>query len=660
MAQAAEDKSGHVQRFVVGEAVRAFYDMNDHPNGYRFVRLLDAGMPQETRPSGSPTVGLSCGWIPATVAEDYNGPADGPEGVLVRLHGRFEDAYREEPEPAQDMHWRVHPSLIRQGRPQPVIELSLVVVRWSKYHQQREGSRSHNNLNEGLLLDVLQGPKEAFGSEGCYEVFSAFVSSAEEIAALPQSQLAKALRGQRKAALYFVWPTQRPAADRHGCVAEPALHALMQGLEAADVRTCWPHPSPLYRELAGKRWVSRLGNLAKELKVPPTVAVSKSQCQGGVASVATAAIEELQRIRREVHGGEPLPAETYSGVAKLGYAWMGEAVLPFIGQAGLERALAKLLDGALLEAECLVQERVPDVKFEMRIFCCRDRARGPEAYLKQVLRMKLHAPRHQALDSSFSLTSHLSMTSQEAADLVFNGNTAVLEAVEAEVQLLADRWLRWFREEGPEGGPPHVCRLDFLVSASQAAGRQFEVHTCELTECGGATCGLNVSTRTAAVLNECVVHPQLPPPSGFPRPLPPFELLEVAPSRFSSAVGGAWTDRSQGSQGPSRGNSRSSQSGPSRGSYGGGGGGRSRREGGGGGNSRDELQERGRGRSAVAMAAVLAILFAQGRAVTSLRNRMPRLPVAFLALVVAVIAAIARRSWQPKAASRQRNALTGQ
>eukprot|EP00442_Polarella_glacialis_P040982 CAMPEP_0115148504 /NCGR_PEP_ID=MMETSP0227-20121206/63912_1 /TAXON_ID=89957 /ORGANISM="Polarella glacialis, Strain CCMP 1383" /LENGTH=43 /DNA_ID= /DNA_START= /DNA_END= /DNA_ORIENTATION= len=43
MAQAAEDKSGHVQRFVVGEAVRAFYDMNDHPNGYRFVRLLDAG-----------------------------------------------------------------------------------------------------------------------------------------------------------------------------------------------------------------------------------------------------------------------------------------------------------------------------------------------------------------------------------------------------------------------------------------------------------------------------------------------------------------------------------------------------------------------------------------------------------------------------------------
>lgn len=65
-----------------GASVRAFFEMNKHPHGYRFVRLYD-----NLRGENLPTIGLSAGWVPATVAEEYNGTGD----VLVKWHGSFDD-----------------------------------------------------------------------------------------------------------------------------------------------------------------------------------------------------------------------------------------------------------------------------------------------------------------------------------------------------------------------------------------------------------------------------------------------------------------------------------------------------------------------------------------------------------------------------------------
>ena len=79
-----------------GTSVRAYYDMNDHPMGYRYVKMLEMPRDGPADASDPPVVGVSQGWIPATVVEDYDPKQNGGAGVLVKLHGFFEDPYREE------------------------------------------------------------------------------------------------------------------------------------------------------------------------------------------------------------------------------------------------------------------------------------------------------------------------------------------------------------------------------------------------------------------------------------------------------------------------------------------------------------------------------------------------------------------------------------
>lgn len=99
-----------------------------------------------------------------------------------------------------------------------------------------------------------------------------------------------------------------------------------------------------------------------------------------------------------------------------------------------------------------------------------------------------------------------------------------MDEIEVEVKRLANVWLEWFREKH---SAPQQIRIDFLVSIprdmdGQSVSSRFRVHTCELTECGGATCGLEVAPRTVAVVNECLGLTE-----GFPKPLPPF--AEIPP-----------------------------------------------------------------------------------------------------------------------------------
>ena len=76
----------------------------------------------------------------------------------------------------------------------------------------------------------------------------------------------------------------------------------------------------------------------------------------------------------------------------------------FACEAALRKALKKLTEGAAPEAQCLVQERVEDVRCEMRAFCCKDEKN--ESYAMQLLNMRMKSPsmKHQVWDASFSLT----------------------------------------------------------------------------------------------------------------------------------------------------------------------------------------------------------------------------------------------------------------
>ncbi|CAK0907461.1 unnamed protein product, partial [Prorocentrum cordatum] len=579
---AARDAPGPLK---AGSGVWAFYHAPSHRQGFRYVRLLESeegGRPAEAAP-GAGTVGLSTGWVEATVAEDWR-PAEGggkSAQVVVHLRGFFADPYRPDPEPVDCMYWKLGRGLVRPlDESRPPVELSLFVARWWQYDNPEARARSHNILHKGLMEDVLEGkgsPHEAFGTAGQYEVYTAFVRGGEDLDALGEG-LAAQLHSRRRAALYFLWPSQRLGRERFaaGYVAERSLTGLMRRMEAGGVRTCWPHPVRLYEELATKRWAAALGPRAAALRVPPTVVVSKADVDGGAPQAAEAALHRLRRLRSDVHGGGPQRLEAYRGVAKLGFSWQGEGVLPFVGPAGLERALRKLLEGADPGATCLVQERVQHVRCELRVFCCRDHAAGPGAMRAELVRMRLKEPRHREIDGSFAMAGATTMTAAEAAEAAFGGSMAALGAAEAEARRLAGLWLEWLQgADGP--GLPHVCRLDFMVSvppapppaqpsrgpggrggarraATPAPARAApEVHTVEITELGGATCGLSVHARTVAVLNECVLggggaegEGSLPPPAGFPWPLPPLQVggaegsVAARGARPAGAAVGAW------------------------------------------------------------------------------------------------------------------------
>ncbi|CAK9082020.1 unnamed protein product [Durusdinium trenchii] len=506
--------------FLRGAAVRAFYDMNKHPDGYRFVRLQES----LERTDDMPIIGLSTGWFPATVAEEFNGEGE----VLVRFHGSFEDPYSAtspEQGPVKNLHWRVDPNLVSERTSKATsIELSLVVVRWKEYFTRHYTSRSHNVLNEDLIKDVLEGPgsvKEALGSKGKYEVFTIFASKSKHLDLLDSSktkQIISSLRGSRKAALYFLWPTQKPALEREGRVAAGSLQGLMQRMEDEGVKTSWPHPWKLYEDLLSKSWAFRESKMPTgiDLRIPPTTAVSREELSLDAEAAASTAIRKLQELRKQ-RGGTPASKEDYRGVAKLGFAWMGEEVLPFTGEAALTKALKKLLDGSIPEAHCLVQERVEDVCCEMRAYCCQDAERG--TYAIKLLNMRMRPPKHQhqAWDASFAMADHRTMTSDELAQQCFAGDRKIVENIEAEVKRLAYLWLEWLRNYSP----PSVVRIDFMISQRKdltGSSGAFQVHTCELTECGGATCGLQVTPRTVAVLNDAMGEAE-----GFPKPLPPFQ-----------------------------------------------------------------------------------------------------------------------------------------
>merc|ERR1719291_1508207 len=131
----------------------------------------------------------------------------------------------------------------------------------------------------------------------------------------------------------------------------------------------------------------------------------------------------------------------YRGVVKLGFSWMGEDVRPFTGPAELVKVLRQFLEGTPPDVVCLVQERVEDVVCEMRLICCRDLAKGQDVVQKELVRMRMHPPNVRLGDETFSLTSYMTYTAEEATSQAFRGDSQALQAAESEAKRLADLWL---------------------------------------------------------------------------------------------------------------------------------------------------------------------------------------------------------------------------
>jgi len=430
------------------------------------------------------------------------------------------------------LEMRVHAGLVRgvvgstgdlPSLPPPMV-LSVLVVRWWDYWSNTTWS-DYSVTSDGLHRDLVDGRCGLFPSlAGEFELYTAFVKHSSDLEGLSEHWAQAALQGQHTVAWYFLWPQQLLDAHRsNGCVREQALFELCQRMERVGIRSGWPHPSQLYRQLCGKLWIPQM-SLNPAYRVPPTTRVHYADMRCGAQAAADRAIDTLLGIRHKVWGMPPVSPSSFRGVAKLGFSWQGDDVLPFQGSGNLARVLLKLFEQCRSEQLlCLVQEMVPDVVCEFRVLCFHDAAAGNGQYRREGLWMGMHGKGwHHNHKSSceikdFALTSaHVQQDANVAADKFFGGDRDARDQAQAAAESLVDRWLLWLTTEC--GNPVPVVRMDFLVSRHGGDGGGPVAWTCEVGECGASLCSVECDARNCAVLNWAVEsHPTQ---GRFPAPLP--------------------------------------------------------------------------------------------------------------------------------------------
>jgi len=496
-----------MDRLGVGQEVYAFYHANEHPEGYRYGYVCE-------RKGEFPVIGLTSGWLPATVVEEVepDSLAEGNGRVRVWFHGTFRDPYESY---CECMELSVPVALVRDLRathalPEPLV--SIVALRWHDYWSNMRWS-DYSITNDGFFVDLFDGPCSVHERLlGEFEVYTVFVRGTEDLDMVDPSKLRARLRGRSVTAWYFVWPSVRQEADHHsGCVCERRFFAFCARAERASLRSGWPHAAHLYRLLCGKLWVPQMC-LHKEYHVPPTTRVHYAEFKAHRRKAAARALDGLMRLRKLIWSREPVAPEAFRGVVKLGFSWQGDDVLPFQGLASLVNNLARLFEQHHSEQTvCLVQEMVPGVVGEHRILCFRDKLgasyRREAIWLRMKGRGKHHV--HRCDLGEFALASSSVVPSESVASELFEGDAAAQLAAESEAQRLVDRWLVWFQTECTE--PPQVTRIDFLVAhrsgldTSSTTGAA-DVWTCEVGECGASLCSVEVDLRNAASLNAALLH----------------------------------------------------------------------------------------------------------------------------------------------------------
>ncbi|CAJ1377882.1 unnamed protein product [Effrenium voratum] len=493
-----------LQAFEAGEEVLAFYHSNLHPRGHRFVHVCAL--------KGQPLCGLSSGWLWATV-QHLKRPGD--PRVQVRFVGPFRDPLLGT---VEVLDLQLPSGLVRPkgwAPAQPL--LSVLLLRWWDYGVNPTWS-DFAVTNDGMLRDLVDGPCGLFPVlAGEFELYTVFIKRSADLEAVLEHWAQAVLQGINTVVWYFLWPCLRRDADTEaGCVREKLFFDLQRRMERVGLRSGWPHPSMLYRQLCGKLWVSQMC-LNKGFRVPPTVTVHYTDVRSDPHAAAQQALSSLERLRARLGG-----AGAARGVAKLGFSWQGDDVLPFDGVDNLARVLCRLLGKQGSEQlTCLVQEMVPDVVCEHRVLCFRNAAARPQSFVREHLWLRMKPKgehhNHQACCEvqDFALASAKVVSRDEAPREFFGGSADARDAVESATDDLVDEWLLWFTTEDAE--PPPVTRLDFLVSWRPDV--MPAVWTCEVGECGASLCSVECEARNCAVLNWAIRHDA----SGrFPAALPPI------------------------------------------------------------------------------------------------------------------------------------------
>jgi hypothetical protein len=320
------------------------------------------------------------------------------------------------------------------------------------------GVKVHPNLTQGA-------------PEGCpnCEVFSLFLGSNEHMTSLPTNgpHMLAAMKGKKKASFWMMWPSDWHAdwtsQGYEAYVNRQMLFTSMRGLEAAGLRSSFPHPADLYEFITSKRWMATHCQ-DPNLRLPAATLVGRKEILRDPMKEAKSALQTLEGLRSNTAfaavGGPSVVNRNgvRKGVVKLGWSWEAKHVWFWNGVEELSKSLHSMiqLDDCLAES-CIVQEWV-DFDFELRFFFF-----PPANWAEEPVELK---PRHYEY-TSWNTKSHSyspgSFTKPKRFEVLkrWEEDSVALDAAHAQAEVAAQHLIKQLLQKSPV--PVPIIRLDFML-----------------------------------------------------------------------------------------------------------------------------------------------------------------------------------------------------
>lgn len=356
--------------------------------------------------------------------------------------------------------WRNAPERLRPGGADVVPAMSLLVIMAAVPPETGVGSMTPNwtllaALDEAIYRQM--GPN--------YELRVVPIASEDQLSMLHPSRVTPLLQPATVCGVVYFLSPQRVAGDfrtKNDMVHDAPLFGLMEALEEAGLPTVWPHPSYLYRTLAGKEWPSQLC-LSPQYHVPLTVRVSRQAVLTKGQRAAEEACQALCRLREAM--GRPLKSAGVRAAVKVGYSWRSSGVqLCRDDVMDLSRALAKAA-AAGQHASFMVQELIEGVLCEAMVYVIHGEVAGFPQYYR--------FPEHQAPPQY--------MPRKSAAQLL--GGEMAQRKCEERMHSIVQQWILW--AQCMSASPIPFLRIDFLLAQGKE-GKEVQVWTGEVSELGVA------------------------------------------------------------------------------------------------------------------------------------------------------------------------------
>jgi len=520
-----------------GDEVFVFYRMDKRCQPTRkYIATLDA-----KQGAYRPRIGMSEGWVPATVSADQDKNVHAGEVSIeyswvhfYTKQGRVADSESEwtewyKPDDVRSTSFfssvKLKQSLVPLGsRP----ELAIINFRWGGQNEIGHcaqwgdtGISASDRFLESFLDSAV-----VTSIQGKYEVWTVYIEDSTDMVKIADAahiifgEHHPVRRAKHVSGMYFLYPTafeegcvptQETGSDGGaGLVDQKSFFRMVNAIERAGIPTRFPHCSGMYEQLASKRWTFQLA-LTPHLRLPPTVSVPRMLIEQGCEVAAAKAISALQAVKRQQAAlrGEPIDkvATITKGVAKLGFSWEALDVKFWEKEDGLKNSLYQLTQMIEISDEYTAQPH--DLEAIMI-----------QEYIKHDLELRIYTVEGKVEAAIYTKFCRIkenlefgdfeqSFVKDQAAKDWMDGDLAALEDGERQCRELSQHWLDWLHSQMCE--MPPAIRFDFFVARHPGGEKgKAEVWTLEICELGFSMLAHKQLPKKvfAAMLKNCLSGPE--------------------------------------------------------------------------------------------------------------------------------------------------------